>query len=239
MSENLNENTSTLYGSRTGVAEQPSAEEIEQASGADDVEQERDGAAQTTGPAYPAGTGETEEARETGEITDDPEVTGYFPAIQDPPTMQRDSGFGDPDESDESDESDEAYGADDSDEGDEAEAGLVEPDGTDTGFAGSNGTVPGLVEPDGTDAGFVEPAETDERLLRMQEIQLSFIDDPRKAALDSQDLLAEVLRSLAEELAGQRGALENPTPDGAPDTERMRLAVRSSRQLIDALTHAG
>ena len=72
---------------------------------------------------------------------------------------------------------------------------------------------------------------------RMQEIQVAFIDDPRQAALDADDLLAEVLQSFTAELARQRDALHSPSADGAPDTERMRLAVRRSRQLIDTLAN--
>ena len=72
---------------------------------------------------------------------------------------------------------------------------------------------------------------------RMQEIQVAFIDDPRQAALDADDLLAEVLQSFTAELARQRDALNSSSADGVPDTERMRLAVRRSRQLIDTLAN--
>ena len=72
---------------------------------------------------------------------------------------------------------------------------------------------------------------------RMQEIQVAFIDDPRQAALDADDLLADVLQSFTAELARQRDALNGSSADGVPDTERMRLAVRRSRQLIDTLAN--
>jgi hypothetical protein len=73
--------------------------------------------------------------------------------------------------------------------------------------------------------------------VRMQAIQVAFIDDPRQAALDADGLLAEVIQSFTAELARQRDALHGASADGAPDTERMRLAVRRSRELIDTLTN--
>lgn len=81
------------------------------------------------------------------------------------------------------------------------------------------------------------PMTATDHTVRMQEIQVAFIDDPRQAALDADDLLAEVLRSFTEGLARQRDALNSPSADGVPDTERMRLAVRRSRQLIDTLAN--
>ena len=121
----------------------------------------------------------------------------------------------------------------------------IEPElGTTTGTAieqapfdpDVTGYFPTIQEP--PSAGAADAADAaDERLARMQQIQLAFIDDPRKAALEAQDLLEDVLRSLAGELARQRDALTNPPPDGDSDTERMRLAVRRSRQLIDTLTN--
>ena len=78
----------------------------------------------------------------------------------------------------------------------------------------------------------------DDRLAQMQEIQLAFIDDPRQAALDAQNLLEDVLRTLAADLYRQRDELQNAPLDGDPDTERMRLAVRRSRQLVETLTEA-
>ena len=83
------------------------------------------------------------------------------------------------------------------------------------------------------------PSAGADHFARMQEIQLAFIDDPRQAALDAENLLADVLQSFTEELTRQRDALQSSPADGAPDTERMRLAVRRSRQLIDALANLG
>lgn len=81
------------------------------------------------------------------------------------------------------------------------------------------------------------PMVTTDYSARMQEIQVAFIDDPRQAALDADDLLADVLQSFTAELARQRDALNTSSADGVPDTERMRIAVRRSRQLIDTLAN--
>jgi hypothetical protein len=76
-------------------------------------------------------------------------------------------------------------------------------------------------------------------LERMNEIQLGFVDEPRQAALEAENLLAEVLQSFADELTRQRDALRGASDGAVADTERMRLAVRRSRELIDALTNVG
>jgi hypothetical protein len=74
---------------------------------------------------------------------------------------------------------------------------------------------------------------------RMREIQLAFIDDPRKAALDAGGLVSEVLQSLADELAQRRKELAAKSGDGAaPDTEQLRQSVRRYRELLDTLTRA-
>jgi hypothetical protein len=75
---------------------------------------------------------------------------------------------------------------------------------------------------------------------RVHAIQLGFIDDPRQAALDADDLLAEVLQAFADDMARRRRELESATGDGAaPDTERLRLAVRRSRELVELLSGVG
>ena len=75
---------------------------------------------------------------------------------------------------------------------------------------------------------------------RLQEIQLAFVDDPRQAALDADDLLAEALRSFADDVGRRRRELEAAAQDGdgVPDTEHLRLAVRRSRELIEMLAQS-
>lgn len=80
---------------------------------------------------------------------------------------------------------------------------------------------------------------TQDPVERMRTIMLGFIDDPRKAALDANALLAEVLQSVTESLARRRRELETEPSDAAtPDTERLRQVVRRSRELVDVLAQA-
>ncbi|MBR7826675.1 hypothetical protein KDK95_10205 [Actinospica sp. MGRD01-02] len=74
---------------------------------------------------------------------------------------------------------------------------------------------------------------------RLNAIQLAFIDDPRQAARDADDLVAELLRAIADDMARRRGELEAADDEGAsPDTENLRLAVRRSRELVTLLTQS-
>jgi hypothetical protein len=88
---------------------------------------------------------------------------------------------------------------------------------------------------DTSDVGYEQPTDYSER---MQQIQLAFIDDPRKAALDADGLVSELLRSFTDELARRRAEFAAEPGDGAaPDTERLRQSVRHYRELVDTLSH--
>ncbi|HEX4787163.1 MAG TPA: hypothetical protein VH372_01790 [Actinospica sp.] len=74
---------------------------------------------------------------------------------------------------------------------------------------------------------------------RMSAIQLTFIDDPRQAAVDADDLLAEALQAFADDMASRRRELDAASADGAaPDTEHLRLAVRRSREIVELLSRS-
>jgi len=48
------------------------------------------------------------------------------------------------------------------------------------------------------------------------------------------------LQAFADDMARRRPELESATGDGAaPDTERLRLAVRRSRELVELLSGVG
>jgi hypothetical protein len=81
-------------------------------------------------------------------------------------------------------------------------------------------------------AGYKSHADYTERMNR---IQLDFIDDPRKAALDADGLASELLQACGDELAQRRKGLTAKPGDGAPDTEHLRQAVRRYRELVDTL----
>lgn len=160
---------------------------------------------------------------EAGQEAFDPDVTGYFPAIRD---TDEDADEDEDADADTAEDVDTAAGAQ-APGAFEPNAGYAEPGIVDDGTAGA-----------GVPVGATGPAVAEDRLAHMRQIQLAFIDDPRQAALDAQDLLDAALRSAIEELAGDRDSLQGDPPlDGdGYDTERMRLVVRRSRQVLDALT---
>jgi len=75
--------------------------------------------------------------------------------------------------------------------------------------------------------------------VRMSQIQYAFVDDPRKAALDADGLVSELLQSFAEEMARRREELAaEPGAANAPATEQLRNAVRRYRDFVEAMTRA-
>ncbi|MFV2174500.1 hypothetical protein ACFHW2_27875 [Actinomadura sp. LOL_016] len=85
----------------------------------------------------------------------------------------------------------------------------------------------------------LDPAEADRLRARFRELQSSFVDDPRATVRDADGLVTEAAESLARALAGHREALADglgtgaDASAGAPDTERLRLALRAYRDLLD------
>jgi hypothetical protein len=82
-----------------------------------------------------------------------------------------------------------------------------------------------------------------EHSARMNEIQLAFIDDPRRAAQDADSLVDDLLRGLTADLARRRTELggeilRSDSAETVPHTEELRLAVQQSRDLIDLLAQA-
>lgn len=72
---------------------------------------------------------------------------------------------------------------------------------------------------------------------RWRDVQLRFVDDPRGAATDARQLVDDVVESLTGALQAQRDSLDGwGDGDGAGgDTERLRVAVRHYRNLVDRL----
>ncbi|OLB77665.1 MAG: hypothetical protein AUI14_15475 [Actinobacteria bacterium 13_2_20CM_2_71_6] len=70
---------------------------------------------------------------------------------------------------------------------------------------------------------------------RWQQIQLRFIDDPRRAAEQAQVLVGDVCRELTDGLSRQRGDLDRWQGAQLEDTEELRVTVRRYRDLLDRL----
>lgn len=62
-------------------------------------------------------------------------------------------------------------------------------------------------------------------------VQQGFVDDPKKAVREGDELVAQVIKSLAETFAKQRAALEGEQGS----TEELRLALRRYRSFFDRL----
>ena len=77
---------------------------------------------------------------------------------------------------------------------------------------------------------FSEAAAGDFRA-RWSVVQQGFVDDPKSAVRQGDELVAQVIKSLAETFASQRAALEGEQGS----TEDLRLALRRYRSFFDRL----
>ncbi|WP_332813251.1 hypothetical protein [Ramlibacter sp.] len=71
---------------------------------------------------------------------------------------------------------------------------------------------------------------------RWDEVQIGFVDDPRQAVQHADELVAQVMKSLAASFAGQRAQLEASLGRGEQaDTEDLRVALRGYRSFFQRL----
>lgn len=71
---------------------------------------------------------------------------------------------------------------------------------------------------------------------RWTAVQSSFVDDPRKAAKQGDELVAQVMTSLAESFAGERDKLEGQlSQTGEASTEILRVSLRRYRSFFERL----
>ena len=76
----------------------------------------------------------------------------------------------------------------------------------------------------------------DEYRARWTAVQGSFVDDPRQAVQQGDELVAQVMKSLAESFAHEREALENQLSGGGEaSTEMLRVALRRYRSFFERL----
>jgi hypothetical protein len=76
----------------------------------------------------------------------------------------------------------------------------------------------------------------DEYRARWTAVQGSFVDDPREAVQQGDELVAQVMKSLAESFAHERDALENQLSGGGEaSTEMLRVALRRYRSFFERL----
>lgn len=85
-------------------------------------------------------------------------------------------------------------------------------------------------------AALFQPEAADDFRRRWDAIQIGFVDDPRAAVRNADELVAQVLRTLAESFAAQRADMDAGLgPDRQPNTENMRLALQRYRSFFQRL----
>ncbi len=71
---------------------------------------------------------------------------------------------------------------------------------------------------------------------RWNEVQIGFADDPRRSVQRADELVEQVMNSLAESFARQRATLEADVGGPNPgSTENLRMALRSYRSFFERL----
>jgi len=71
---------------------------------------------------------------------------------------------------------------------------------------------------------------------RWRAVQGSFVDDPRKAVAQGDELVTQVLKTLADSFEGERDRLEKElSRTGEASTETLRLTLRRYRSLFERL----
>jgi hypothetical protein len=71
---------------------------------------------------------------------------------------------------------------------------------------------------------------------RWDAVQIGFVDDPKQAVQKADELVAQVMKSLAESFARQRSSIEADVgKDDQASTEHLRVALRSYRSFFQRL----
>jgi len=78
--------------------------------------------------------------------------------------------------------------------------------------------------------------ETEDLRSKWERVQANFVDDPRNAVKDADNLVSVATKRLAEIFAGERNKLEHEWDRGDDvSTEDLRLALRRYRSFFDRL----
>ena len=71
---------------------------------------------------------------------------------------------------------------------------------------------------------------------RWDQIQFGFVDDPKRAVREGDELVAQVMKCLAQSFSQERTRLEQELNDsGAQSTENLRMALRRYRSFFHRL----
>ena len=89
---------------------------------------------------------------------------------------------------------------------------------------------------DGQLAPLFLPDVTKEFRSRWDAVQGSFVDDPRQSVRQADELVAQVMKSLAETFSNERGKLETQVDQtDEASTENLRLGLRRYRSFFERL----
>ena len=66
-------------------------------------------------------------------------------------------------------------------------------------------------------------------------VQIGFVDDPRGAVRRADDLVAQVMKTLAESFSNERAKLESQSHAGEASTEDLRVGLRRYRSFFQRL----
>ena len=93
-----------------------------------------------------------------------------------------------------------------------------------------------VAEQTGGHAPLFNATDTEEMRSRWQQIQGSFVDEPRKSVEQADDLVAQAIKRLAEMFSNERSKLEADWSRGEEaSTEDLRQALRRYRSFFDRL----
>jgi hypothetical protein len=71
---------------------------------------------------------------------------------------------------------------------------------------------------------------------RWDEVQIGFVDDPKQAVRKADELVAQVMKSLAQKFADERAKFECQFDEqGSASTENLRVALRGYRSFFQRL----
>ncbi|HJV60334.1 MAG TPA: hypothetical protein VJ743_05270 [Albitalea sp.] len=84
-------------------------------------------------------------------------------------------------------------------------------------------------------AALFPPDKAQEFRSRWDEVQIGFVDDPQRAVRQADELVAQVMKNLAETFAGQRAHFEGEGAADGASTEAMRVALRRYRSFFQRL----
>jgi hypothetical protein len=80
------------------------------------------------------------------------------------------------------------------------------------------------------------PEQTRDYRSRWSAVQSSFVDDPKRAVRQGDELVAQIMKSLAESFAAERTRLEEQLAQtGDAATETLRVSLRRYRSFFERL----